>query len=37
MLGHWLNIYGTMTPEELERNRAALSEPWNLDDPIEES
>lgn len=25
-----------MTPEELERNRAALSEPWNFDDPIED-
>ena len=25
-----------MTPEELERNRAALSEPWNLDDPIKD-
>ena len=25
-----------VTPEELERNRAALSEPWNLDEPIED-
>ena len=25
-----------MTPEELERNRAALSEPWNFDEPIED-
>ena len=25
-----------MTPEELERNRTALSEPWNLDEPIED-
>jgi hypothetical protein len=25
-----------LTPEELEKNRAALSEPWNFDDPIED-
>jgi hypothetical protein len=25
-----------MTSVELERDRAALSEPWNLDDPIED-
>ena len=31
---HLLAQNGTMTPVELERNRAALSEPWNLDDPI---
>ncbi|KAI2496141.1 hypothetical protein MHU86_18372 [Fragilaria crotonensis] len=36
MLQHLRNEYGTMTPEELERNRAALSEPWNFDDPIED-
>ena len=36
MLEHLRSEYGTMTPEELERNRAALSEPWNLDDPIED-
>lgn len=36
MLVHLRTEYGTMTPEELERNRAALSEPWNLDDPIED-
>lgn len=36
MLTHLRSEYGTMTPEELERNRAALSEPWNLDDPIED-
>ncbi|KAI2509715.1 hypothetical protein MHU86_4697 [Fragilaria crotonensis] len=36
MLTHLRNEYGTMTPEELERNRDALSEPWNLDDPIED-
>ena len=36
MLEHLRTEYGTMTPEELERNRAALSEPWNLDDPIED-
>jgi hypothetical protein len=36
MLEHLRNEYGTMTPEELERNRASLSEPWNLDDPIED-
>lgn len=36
MLVHLRTEYGTMTPEELERNRAALSEPWNLDEPIED-
>lgn len=36
MLTHLKAEYGTMTPEELERNRAALSEPWNLDEPIED-
>ena len=36
MLTHLQTEYGTMTPEELETNRAALSEPWNLDDPIED-
>ncbi len=36
MLTHLRTEYGTMTPEELERNRSALSEPWNLDDPIED-
>lgn len=36
MLAHLRTEYGTMTPEELEHNRAALSEPWNLDEPIED-
>jgi hypothetical protein len=36
MLAHLRTEYGTMTPEELERNRAAISEPWNLDEPIED-
>jgi hypothetical protein len=36
MLSHLKAEYGTMSPEELEHNRAALSEPWNLDDPIED-
>ena len=36
MLEHLRGEYGTMTPEELEHNRAALSEPWNFDDPIED-
>ena len=36
MLTHLRAEYGTMTPEELERNRSALSEPWNFDDPIED-
>jgi hypothetical protein len=36
MLDHLRLEYGTLTPEELENNRAALSEPWNLDDPIED-
>ena len=36
MFEHLRTEYGTMAPEELERNRAALSEPWNLDDPIED-
>jgi hypothetical protein len=33
ILVHLRTKYGTMTPEELERNRiGALSEPWNLDE-----
>ncbi|KAI2494252.1 hypothetical protein MHU86_20270 [Fragilaria crotonensis] len=36
MLTHLRAEYGTLTPEELEKNRAALSEPWNFDDPIED-
>lgn len=36
MLNHLRAEYGTMTPEELERNRSALSEPWNFDNPIED-
>jgi hypothetical protein len=36
MLDHLRLEYGTLTPEELENNRVALSEPWNLDDPIED-
>ena len=36
MLAHLQLKYGTITPEELETNRAALSEAWNLDDPIED-
>jgi hypothetical protein len=36
MLMHLRDKYGTLTPEELEKNGAALSEPWNLDDPIED-
>jgi hypothetical protein len=36
MLEHLRTEYGTLTPEELETNRAALSEPWNFDDPIED-
>ncbi len=30
MLDHLRQEYGTLTPEELEKNRAALSECWNL-------
>jgi hypothetical protein len=36
MLDHLRVEYGTLTPEELEHNRAALSEPWNFDLPIED-
>ena len=36
MLTHLHTEYGTMTPEELETNRAALSEAWNFDEPIED-
>ena len=36
MLEHLRTEYGTLTPEELETNRAALSTPWNFDDPIED-
>ena len=34
MLTHLHNKYGTPTPEEMEKNRAALLDPWNLDDRI---
>ena len=33
MLEHLRTEYGTLTPEELEKNHAALSEPWKFDDP----
>ena len=36
MMEHLRTEYGTMAPEELERSRSTLSEPWNLDDPIED-
>jgi hypothetical protein len=36
MLTHLRAEYGTMSPEELERNRSALSDPWNFDHPIED-
>ena len=36
MLEHLRRKYGSLTPEELETNRAALSAPWNFDDPIED-
>ena len=36
MLTHLRAEYGTLTPEELEKNRSALSDPWNFDDPIED-
>lgn len=35
MLEHLRTEYDTLTHKELERNRAALSEPWNFDVPIE--
>jgi hypothetical protein len=36
MIDHLRLEYGTLTPEELEINRAALSETWNFDAPIED-
>lgn len=36
MLIYLRNEYGTMTPEELERNRSALCEPWNLNNHLED-
>ena len=36
MLTHLKTEYGTMTPEELERNQTALSDPWNLFEPIKD-
>jgi hypothetical protein len=36
LLEHLRTEYGTLTPEELEANRASLSEAWNFDDPIED-
>jgi hypothetical protein len=36
MLEHLRALYGILTPEELERNRASLSLPWNPEAPLEE-
>ena len=36
LLTHLRTEYATLTPEELEFNRGALSEPWNFDNPIED-
>jgi hypothetical protein len=36
ILTHIRNEYRTLTPEELEKNCATLTEQWNLDDPIED-
>jgi len=36
MLEHLRALYGVLTPEELERNRASLSVPWNPEAPLEE-
>jgi hypothetical protein len=36
MLTHLKRECGTMTPEQLESNCAALSDSWNLDNPIED-
>jgi len=36
MLHHLQSRYGVLTPEELEINRSALSQPWNPEAPIEQ-
>ena len=36
MLDHLRTEYGTLSPEELEANRTALSDAWNFDSPIED-
>lgn len=35
LLVHLKDTYGTLSPEDLEKNRAALSTPWNPDAPLE--
>ena len=35
LLQHLQQTYGKLTPGDLEKNRAKLSEPWNPDSPIE--
>ena len=36
MLEHLYTTYGTLTHDDLEANRKKLSEPWNVDNPIED-
>jgi hypothetical protein len=35
LLDHLWDIYGTVTPEEIEKNRTRLIKPWNPDEPLE--
>jgi hypothetical protein len=35
LLDHLWDIYGTTTPEDVEKNRNRLIEPWNPDEPLE--
>ena len=36
MLAHLKDTYGSLTPNEIEANRATLSAAWNPDEPIED-
>jgi hypothetical protein len=36
MMTHLRSEYGTLTPEELKKNRYVLSDPLNLDDPLKD-
>jgi hypothetical protein len=37
MLQHLQTSYAVLTPEALEANRTSLSDPWNPDEPLENS
>jgi hypothetical protein len=36
LLDHLWDIYGAVTPDDIEKNRSRLTEPWNPDDGLED-